>query len=159
MSDISWVKKYGKSFMDFPLKGLKFKKCAWTVGDHQHCLFCGKEFTNDEYDYETAKQGYRSTTDCWWACSECFNEFTKEHKIPVEKNTVQMIKDALTEHKTVVISLNNEQYFIKNNGKITVEHNGSIKEYDSILSMEREQMFYGKPIREAIDEIYLGIID
>lgn len=35
-----WVEKYGESFMDFPLKGLKFKKTAWTKkNNHTHCLF------------------------------------------------------------------------------------------------------------------------
>ena len=39
-----WVEKYGESFMDFPLKGLKFKKTAWTKkNNHTHCLFCGDE--------------------------------------------------------------------------------------------------------------------
>ncbi len=38
-----WVEKYGESFMDFPLKGLKFKKTAWTEkNNHTHCLFYGK---------------------------------------------------------------------------------------------------------------------
>lgn len=41
-----WVEKYGESFMDFPLKGLKFKKTAWTKkNNHTHCLFCGDEIT------------------------------------------------------------------------------------------------------------------
>ena len=43
-----WVEKYGESFMDFPLKGLKFKKTAWTKkNNHTHCLFCGDEITRD----------------------------------------------------------------------------------------------------------------
>lgn len=40
----NWVEKYGESFMDFPLKGLKFKKSVWTEkNNHTHCLFCGDE--------------------------------------------------------------------------------------------------------------------
>ena len=53
-----WVEKYGESFMDFPLKGLKFKKTAWTKkNNHTHCLFCGDEITDEEYNYHTEKQG------------------------------------------------------------------------------------------------------
>ena len=55
-----WVEKYGESFMDFPLKGLKFKKTAWTKkNNHTHCLFCGDEITNEEYNYHTEKQDMR----------------------------------------------------------------------------------------------------
>ena len=59
--------------MDFPLKGLKFKKTAWTKkNNHTHCLFCGDEITDEEYNYHTEKQGYASTTKFWWSCPECF---------------------------------------------------------------------------------------
>lgn len=43
--------------------------------------------------------------------------------------------------------------------KITVEHNGVRKSYDSILSMEREQLFYDKVHREIIDDIFVGFVD
>ena len=43
--------------------------------------------------------------------------------------------------------------------KITVGHNGVSKSYDSILSMEREQLFYGKVLREIIDDIFVGFVD
>ena len=121
-----WVEKYGESFMDFPLKGLKFKKTAWTKkNNHTHCLFCGDEITDEEYNYHTEKQGYASTTKFWWSCPECFEVFTQKYNLPVVKNTVKDIESALSQFKTVVISLENKQYFIKNtDGKITVEHNG-----------------------------------
>ena len=137
-----WVEKYGESFMDFPLKGLKFKKTAWTKkNNHTHCLFCGDEITDEE-------------------CPECFEVFTQKYNLPVVKNTVKDIESALSQFKTVVISLENKQYFIKNtDGKITVEHNGVRKSYDSILSMEREQLFYGKALREIIDDIFVGFVD
>ena len=153
--------KYGESFMDFPLKGLKFKKTAWTKkNNHTHCLFCGDEITNEEYNYHTEKQGYASTTKFWWSCPECFEVFTQKYNLPVVKNTVKDIELALSQFKTVVISLENKQYFIKNtDGKITVEHNGVRKSYDSILSMEREQLFYGKVLREIIDDIFVGFVD
>ena len=156
-----WVEKYGESFMDFPLKGLKFKKTAWTKkNNHTHCLFCGDEITNEEYNYHTEKQGYASTTKFWWSCPECFDVFTQKYNLPVVKNTVKDIETALSQFKTVVISLENKQYFIKNtDGKITVEHNGVRKSYDSILSMEREQLFYGKALREIIDDIFVGFVD
>ncbi len=156
-----WVEKYGESFMDFPLKGLKFKKTAWTKkNNHTHCLFCGDEITNEEYNYHTEKQGYASTTKFWWSCPECFEVFTQKYNLPVVKNTIKDIETALSQFKTVVISLENKQYFIKNtDGKITVEHNGVRKSYDSILSMEREQLFYGKVFREIIDDIFVGFVD
>ena len=78
----------------------------------------------------------------------------------VYKRQVKDIESALSQFKTVVISLENKQYFIKNtDGKITVEHNGVRKSYDSILSMEREQLFYGKALREIIDDIFVGFVD
>ena len=86
--------------------------------------------------------------------------FTQKYNLPVVKNTVKDIEVALSQFKTVVISLENKQYFIKNtDGKITVEHNGVRKSYDSILSMEREQLFYGKALREIIDDIFVGFVD
>ena len=85
-----WVEKYGESFMDFPLKGLKFKKTAWTKkNNHTHCLFCGDEITDEEYNYHTEKQGYASTTKFWWSCPECFEVFTQKYNLPVVKNTVK----------------------------------------------------------------------
>ena len=33
------------------------------------------------------------------------------------------------------------------------------KSYDSILSMEREQLFYSKALREIIDDIFVGFVD
>ena len=80
--------------------------------------------------------------------------------MPVVKNTVKDIETALLQFKTVVISLENKQYFIKNtDGKIIIEHNGVTKSYDSIISMEREQLFYGKPLREIIDDVFIGFDD
>ena len=80
----NWVEKYGESFMDFPLKGLKFKKSVWTEkNNHTHCLFCGDEITDEEYDYHTEKQGYLSTTEAWWSCPECFEVFTQKYNLPV----------------------------------------------------------------------------
>lgn len=157
----NWVEKYGESFMDFPLKGLKFKKSVWTEkNNHTHCLFCGDEITDEEYDYHTEKQGYASTTGFWWSCPECFDVFTKKYNLPVVKNTVKDIETALSQFKTVVISLENKQYFIKNtDGKIIVKHNGASKSYDGILSMERKQLFYSKPLREIIDNVFVGFFN
>lgn len=79
--------------------------------------------------------------------------------MPVIKNSVKDIENALHNCSNVIISLNNEQYFLKNeNDKIVVTHKGAEKVYSDIFSMEREQMFYGKPLREIIDEFLLGII-
>lgn len=158
-STIDWVEECYQAHKKHWIIDKKFRKTAWTGKDHQHCLFDGKRISN--YDVsDNDKQGYRSTDERTWFCTECFEELKKRnHHLPIVKNTVQMVKDALSKHKTVVISLNNEQYFIKNNGKFIVEHNGKAKEYNSVNAMEREQLFYGKPLREAIDEIYLGIID
>lgn len=79
--------------------------------------------------------------------------------MPVVKNTVKDIETALSQFKTVVISLENKQYFIKNtDGKIIVKHNGASKSYDGILSMERKQLFYSKPLREIIDNVFVGFL-
>ena len=94
------------------------------------------------------------------SCPECFEVFTQKYNLPVVKNTVKDIESALSQFKTVVISLENKQYFIKNaDGKIIVEHNGASKSYDSIISMEREQFFYGKLLGEIIDDIFVGYDD
>ena len=158
-NNLDWVDELYNTYKDKWLKNKEFRKAAWTVGDHEHCLFDGKRISNYDND-DNDKQGYVSTTGWVWLCTDCFEALKqKGYNLPLTKNSVNMVKEALNEHKTVVISLNNEQYFINNNGKIIVEHNGSTKEYDSINAMEREQMFFGKPIREAIEEIYLGIIN
>ena len=100
-----------------------------------------------------------STTGFWWSCPECFEVFTQKYNLPVVKNTVKDIETALSQFKTVVISLENKQYFIKNtDGKIIVKHNGVSKSYDGILSMERKQLFYSKPLREIIDNVFVGFL-
>lgn len=100
-----------------------------------------------------------STTGFWWSCPECFEVFTQKYNLPVVKNTVKDIETALSQFKTVVISLENKQYFIKNtDGKIIVKNNGVSKSYDGILSMERKQLFYSKPLREIIDNVFVGFL-
>lgn len=139
-------------------KKSKFRKVACVSGDHYHCDICGQRLSQHDYS-DGEKQGYYSSIDGTWFCTSCFEEYQKYRKLPTINNTVKMVQEALLEHKTVIISLNNDQYIIKNKGNIIVEHHGIVKEYKSTLMMEREQLFFGRALREAIDEIYLGIID
>ena len=152
---------YNLYYDDF-LKDKIYKKTAFTSGDHTHCLFDAKEITDNEAYLsfkECNMQGYHSKTGNVWICQDCFEEIKKRHTLKEEKNTVEDIERALSHFKTVVISLENEQYIIKNaDGKIAVAHNSKASEYDDILQMEREQAFYGKPLREMIDDIFIGII-
>lgn len=157
-NEFDWLEDCYKTYYDDWLKNETFRKTVWTGDSHTHCLFDAKRISN--YDMEdNDKQGYLSSNDRTWLCSSCFEEIRKRHNLPIIKNTVKMVKDALSDYKTVVFSLKNEQYIIKNNaGVITVEHNNSVKEYESVMFMEREQMFYGKPLRDVIDELFIGVI-
>lgn len=152
-----WLEECYQSYRKFCIDNEVFRKAAWSGadGDNEHCLFDAKEISNyDKNDND--KQGYCSDKGTW-LCASCFEELIKRHDVKVRKNTISSIENALRRFSKVVISLNNEQYFIKyENDKIIVEHNGIVKTYDSILSMEREQLFYGKPLREIIDDVFLG---
>lgn len=154
-----WVVDCYQAYKKHWIQSKKFRKSAWIGRDHEHCLFDGKRISNYNIS-DNEKQGYESTDGWTWFCTECFDKLIKRnHKLPLVKNTVEDVKSALSQFKTVVISLENEQYFIKNaGGKITVEHNGKESEYDDILQMEREQVFYGKWLREIIDNIFIGYI-
>lgn len=135
----------------------EYRKAAVVNGDHDHCLIDAKRLSKHDYS-DSEKQGYCSTDGKIWFCKDCFEKIQKNHKLSVVKNTVETVKNALSNNSKVIVSLNNEQYFLKNeNDKIVVEHNGVIKMYDDILSMEREQLFYGKPLREIIDDIFIGV--
>lgn len=128
-----------------------------TATIHIACLM-PKKISNYDID-DNDKQGYCGDKGTWF-CASCFEELIKRHNVRVEKNTILSIENALRRFSNVIISLNNEQYFLKNKDeKITVEHNGVRKSYDSILSMEREQLFYGKVLREIIDDIFVGFVD
>ncbi len=144
------------------LTNMTFRKAAVTQGDHDHCYFDAKRITNNEAYQEFEEcdmQGYFSTNGHIWLCKNCFEQIQKRHTLKEEKNTVEDVESALSQFKTVVISLENEQYIVKNaGGKITVAHNGKTSEYDDILQMERKQAFYGKPLRDIIDDIFIGII-
>lgn len=153
-----WIEDCYQTYKNDWLKNVNFRKTAVTEGDHHHCLFDAKKLSRYEYT-DSEKQGYCSSDGQVWLCKNCFEEIQKRHKLSVIKNTVKTMEDALSEHKTVVFSLENKQYIIKNSSqKITIEHNSVLKEYDSILTMEREQLFYGKHLRDVIDEIFIGII-
>lgn len=154
-----WVEDCYQAYKKHWIQSKKFRKAAWTGRDHEHCLFDGKRISNYNIS-DNEKQGYESTDGWTWFCTECFEKLMKSnHKLPLVKNTVEDIESALSQFKTVVISLENEQYIIKNaDGKIAVVHNGKVSEYGDILQMEREQAFYGKPLREIIDDIFIGII-
>ena len=156
--DYLWLKEQADSFWEYPVKGLTFKKESWIGDDHDHCLFCWKKISDYALNGEVEKQGFHSTDRSWWACPDCFEEFKKYYDVPLLKNTVKMIEDALINDKKVIISLRNDQYFIERKaGKICVCRKDEIVEYNSIEEMEAKQPFYGKCIGEIIDEIYIGI--
>ncbi len=157
-NEFDWLEDCYQTYYDDWLKNRTFRKSAWIGDSHTHCLFDAKRISN--YDIEdNDKQGYLSSNDRTWICSSCFEEIQKRHSLPIIKNTVKMVKDALTDNKTVVFSLKNEQYIIRNNaGVITVEHDNFVKEYENLLSMECEHLFYGKQLRDIIDEIFIGVI-
>jgi len=157
-NEFDWLEDCYQTYYDDWLKNKTFRKTAWTDDDHTHCLFDAKRISNFDIE-DNDKQGYLSSDNSTWLCSDCFEEIQKRHNLPLIKNTVKMVTDALSDYKTVVFSLKNEQYIIKNNaGVITVEHNNSVKEYESVVLMEREQIFYGKPLRDVIDELFIGVI-
>ncbi|MCD7723201.1 MAG: hypothetical protein LUH82_04555 [Clostridiales bacterium] len=136
----------------------KYRKAVVVKGDHDHCLIDAKRLSRLDYS-DCDKQGYCSSDGVIWLCEACYNEIAKRHKLSLIKNTVEAVESALLQAKTVIFSLKNEQYIINNNDhKIIVEHNGSVKEYDSILTMKRQQMFFGKYLRDIIDELFVGII-
>lgn len=135
-----------------------YRKTVVVQGDHNHCLIDAKRLSRHDYD-DSEKQGYCSTDGRIWFCKDCFEKIQKRHKLSEIKNTIGTIENALRNNSNVIISLNNNQYFLKNeNDKIVVMHNESIKIYDDILSMEREQQFYGKSLREIIDDIFIGVV-
>ncbi len=155
----NWVDKYGQSFMEFPLKGLTFKKAAWVENGHEHCLFCGKEIGHGTNSNSVDTQGYASTDDCWWACKSCFELFCQKYDIPIIKNSVESIEKALLNDHAIVLSKNNVQYFIskQQNEKIIVKYNGVTSEYKSFAEMEQKQKFYGKLLKDIIDDVFVGV--
>lgn len=156
---IDWIEDCFQTYNDGNwITKRTFKKTAVTKGDHYHCLFDAKRLS--QYDYSNSeKQGYCSTDGRIWFCKDCFEKVQQKHKLSVVKNTIETVENALRHSSNVIISLNNEQYFLKNeNDKIVVKHNGFVKIYDDILSMEREQLFYSKPLREIIDDIFIGVV-
>lgn len=153
----SWVDELYGVYYNFWLKDKCFRKVAWVNYGHQHCIFDGTRISNYDID-ENERQGYQSTDGRVWFCPTCFELTAKRHNLPLIKNTVQMIEDALINNKKVIISLRNDQYFIERKaGKICVCRKDEIVEYNSIEEMEAKQPFYGKCIGEIIDEIYIGI--
>ena len=154
-----WIIDTAESYYkDGCFKNAVFRKQSFTRGDHDHCFICGQRLSQYSYS-DSEKQGVHSECGGIWFCTTCFNEYAKYRKLPLERNTIREIEAALEKHQTVVISLDNEQYFIKNAGSITVEHNGTVAEYKSIADMESCQLFYGKLLRENIDFIFVGYCD
>ena len=155
----AWIRDVAeKYYQDGWFDQSRFRKAAFTLGDHDHCCIDFRKLSQIDYP-ESEKQGYYSSVDGIWFCTTCFNEYAKYRKLPLERNTIREIEAALEKHQAVVISLDNEQYFIKNAGSITVEHNGTAKEYESISDMENRQLFYGKLLCENIDFIFVGYSD
>lgn len=159
---LDWIEECFRVYNeDNWLTDMTFRKTAFTLGTHDHCYVDAKRITDNKayLNFEECDmQGYYSKDGNIWLCKNCFDYIQKRHTMREEKNTIKDIESALTQLKTVVISLENEQYFLKNeNGKIVVMHNGTIKMYDDILSMEREQFFYGKPLREIMDDIFISV--
>ncbi|UKI22208.1 MAG: hypothetical protein L6V88_07325 [Anaerotruncus sp.] len=78
--------------------------------------------------------------------------------MPVVKNTVKDIETALSQFKTVVISLENKQYFIKNtDGKITVEHNSvrkKLRQYS--FNGERTAFFTARRSEKLLTIFFCG---
>lgn len=125
---------------------------------HEHCLFCGKEIGHETNSNIVDMQGYSSTDDCWWACKSCFELFCQKYEIPIIKNSVKSIEKALLNDQTIVLSKDNEQYFIyKQNEEIIVMHNGVTSEYKNFAEMEQKQKFYGKLLEDIIDDVFVGV--
>ena len=124
MSDSNnWLEECYQSYRKFCIDNEVFRKAAWTKadGDHTHCLFDAQKISNYDID-DNDKQGYCGDKGTWF-CASCFEELIKRHNVRVEKNTILSIENALRRFSNVIISLNNEQYFLKNKDeKITVEH-------------------------------------
>ena len=152
-----WIKDTAeKYYKDGWFNKSNFRKTAFTIGDHDHCCIDFKKLSRLDYP-ESEKQGYYSSTDGTWFCTTCFEEYTKYRKLPIEKNTIEDIESALKNHQAVVVSLNNEQYYIKNiSGKISVEHGEATIKYDSIADMENNHLFYGKLLSDIIEDIFVG---
>lgn len=143
------------------MKGRKFKKTAFTEDEHAHCLFDAKRITNCKayLDFEDCDmQGYRSTDGAVWICEDCYDAICElGHKLKIEPNTVKEIKTALNSRQKVVLSLNNVQYEIKGESEhILVLHNGETSEYENFAQMEQKQKFYGKLLKDIIDEVFVG---
>lgn len=135
-----------------------FQKTAVTKGDHDHCLIDAKKLSF--YDYPgSEKQGYCSTDGRIWLCEECYNAVCERgHKLKTESNTVKEIKAAVDKGQKVVLSLDNVQYFIyKQNEEIIVMHNGVISKYKNFAEMEQKQKFYGKLLKDIIDDVFVGV--
>ena len=115
MSDSNnWLEECYQSYRKFCIDNEVFRKAAWTKadGDHTHCLFDAQKISNYDID-DNDKQGYCGDKGTWF-CASCFEELIKRHNVKVEKNTILSIENALRRYSNVIISLNNEQYFLKN---------------------------------------------
>ena len=106
-----------------------FKKVAVTKGDHHHCLI-----------------------DCYHTVCEL------GHKLKIEPNTVKEIESAVDKGHKVVLSLDNVQYEMSGDSEqILVLHNGITSEYKNYAEMEKKQKFYGKLLKEIIDDVFVGV--
>lgn len=135
-----------------------FKKVTFTKGDHDHCLIDWKKLSL--YDYpKSEKQGYCSTDGRIWLCEECYNTVCElGHKLKIEPNTVKEIKAAVDKGQKVVLSLDNMQYEISGDSEhILVLHNGVTSEYKNFAEMEQKQRFYGKLLKDIIDDVFVGV--
>ena len=115
MSDSNnWLEECYQSYRKFCIDNEVFRKAAWTKadGDHTHCLFDAQKISNYDID-DNDKQGYCGDKGTWF-CASCFEELIKRHNVKVEKNTISSIENALRRYSNVIISLNNEQYYLKN---------------------------------------------
>lgn len=135
-----------------------FKKVAVTKGDHHHCLIDAKKLSF--YDYPgSEKQGYCSTDGRIWLCEECYHTVCElGHKLKIEPNTVKEIESAVDKGQKVVLSLDNVQYEMSGDSEqILVLHNGITSEYKNYAEMEKKQKFYGKLLKEIIDDVFVGV--
>ena len=76
----------------------------------------------------------------------------------IEPNTVKEIKAAVDKGQKVVLSLDNMQYEISGDSEhILVLHNGITSEYKNYAEMEKKQKFYGKLLKDIIDDVFVGM--
>ena len=58
---------------------LPFKNNSKVLNDHEHCIFCWKTITDlnleEEHDTEGYCCFYHKTSQFYWICKDCFNDF------------------------------------------------------------------------------------